>query len=233
MNESLAYFLAGLLAAILKAYFSADQATLSRKSVADVVIGGAVGILYPLYPLFPLPTGANLLQRAAIVLVICYVSTDLLQNILGKAGVSLSGDTMKKSLAWFLIPISLLGLTACSTTSTQKSLHVTAKALEALGDQYIASVPLMQKALDAKLISVSVWNDYAQFSQAFATWYPQTVELWRAAVQANDAVSQDQIARAVSIMGGRLTALTIAAVNAYSKPKTKTYLIPRSLPTAA
>lgn len=234
MNETLAYFIAGLVAAGLKAFFSADQATVSRKSVADVIIGGAVGILYPLYPLFPLPAGANLLQRAAVVLVICYVSTDLLQNILGKAGAGLSGESLKKALAWLLLPLGLaFGLSACAgTAGTQQSLHVTAQTLLALGDQYEASVPIMQKALEANLISVKTWNDYAAFSQAFLTWYPQTVELWRAAVAANDAVSQGHLARAVTIMGARLTSLTADAITAATKKKARLDPPPSDHPAA-
>ena len=218
MNATIAFAIAGLVAAALKAFVSADQATLSRKSVADVLIGGAVGILYPLFPVVPLPETANLLQQAVLVGVLSYFSSDLLQGILGKLGVKVNGDSITKSLIWLLLPVSLLGA-ACTTTSTQKSLHVTAQALLALGDQYEASVPIMQKALDARLISVKTWNDYAAFSQAFATWYPQTVELWRAAVAANDEVSQGNLARAVTIMGARLTSLTAEAFAAATKKK--------------
>lgn len=118
MTETIAYLIAGLLAAVLKAYFSADQATFSRKSVADVIIGGAVGLLYPLFPLVPLPAGASLIQRAAIVLVICYVSTDLLQNVLGKIGIAMPSGTPKPALAWVLLPLlGVTALTGCSTIS--------------------------------------------------------------------------------------------------------------------
>lgn len=90
MNPSLAFLIAGLVAAALKSYVSADQATFSRKSVADIIIGGAVGLLYPLFPLVPLPTEATLLQQAALVGVLCYFSSDLLTGILTKLGIGIN-----------------------------------------------------------------------------------------------------------------------------------------------
>ncbi len=95
MIATLVYGLAGLVGSALKAWVSADQKTLSRKSIADVVIGAAVGILYPLYPLVPLPKDANLIQQAALIGVLAYVSSDFIQNALAKVGITLPGINPK------------------------------------------------------------------------------------------------------------------------------------------
>lgn len=91
MIATVVYGLAGLIGSALKAWVSSDQKTFSRKSVADVVIGAAVGILYPLYPLIPLPKEANLLQQAALIVALAYVSSDFIQNGLAKIGITLPG----------------------------------------------------------------------------------------------------------------------------------------------
>lgn len=228
MNPSLAFLIAGLAASALKAYVSSDQATFSRKSVADILIGGAVGLLYPLFPMIPMPANASLIQQAALVGVICYFSSDLLQGILSKLGVTINPNSgistppPKVVIGWFLLPAALLMGAGCSSTvSVQKNLHVTALAIDALGEQFEQSVPLMDAALRSRLISVNTWNEYAAFAQAFGTWYPQTYQLWKAAVQANDAISQDNIAQAVTIMGVRLTALTADVIAAASKPRSR------------
>ncbi len=88
MNVSLAYGIAGLIGSGLKAWVSNDQASLSKKSLADVLIGGAVGILYPLMPFVPFPEGANLLQQSAMIGVISYFSSDLITNVMTKFGIT-------------------------------------------------------------------------------------------------------------------------------------------------
>lgn len=88
MQPSVAFGLAGLIASALKVFVAGDQATISRKSIADVILGGAVGILYPLYPLVPMPEHATLLQQSMLVGVICYFSSDLITNVLAKLGVA-------------------------------------------------------------------------------------------------------------------------------------------------
>lgn len=88
MNPSLAFGLAGLIASALKVFVAGDQATLSRKSIADVILGGAIGILYPLYPIVPLPESATLLQQSMAVGVVCYFGSDLITNVLAKLGVA-------------------------------------------------------------------------------------------------------------------------------------------------
>lgn len=88
MTPTVAFGIAGVVASALKVFVAGDQATVSRKSIADVILGGAIGILYPLYPLVPLPDAANLLQQSMLVGVICYFSSDLITNILAKLGVA-------------------------------------------------------------------------------------------------------------------------------------------------
>ncbi len=88
---SIVFFVAGLAGAACKAFFSNDQATWSRKSVGDVVLGGLTGILFPLVSPMPLPTDANILQQAAIVAAAAYMGSDVIQNVLQKFGKSLPG----------------------------------------------------------------------------------------------------------------------------------------------
>lgn len=81
------FFVAGLVGAGLKAYFSNDQATLGKKSVGDVILGGVSGILVPV--LLPLPTDWNIVQQGALVVGLSYFGVDLIQNALQKVGVTL------------------------------------------------------------------------------------------------------------------------------------------------
>jgi hypothetical protein len=99
MNVSIAYGIAGLVGSALKAWVSNDQASFSKKSLADVLIGGAVGILYPLFPFVPMPDGASLLQQSALIGVVSYFSSDLITNVMTKLGItSLHGSGEKDPL---------------------------------------------------------------------------------------------------------------------------------------
>ncbi len=91
LTISAVFFVAGVVGAACKAFFSNDQATWSRKSFGDVVLGGLTGILFPLISPVPLPTDANILQQAAIVAGAAYMGSDLIQNALQKFGKSLPG----------------------------------------------------------------------------------------------------------------------------------------------
>jgi hypothetical protein len=88
----IALLIAGLLGSALKAYISTDQTTFSKKSVVDVVIGGLAALLIPQF--FPslLPPDANVASTFAIVAVLSYVSSDLVQGVLGKIGVAIPGS---------------------------------------------------------------------------------------------------------------------------------------------
>lgn len=88
---SVVFFVAGLIGAACKAFFSNDQATWSSKSVGDVVLGGLTGILFPLFSPMPLPEQANILQQAAVVAGVAYMGSDLIQNALQKFGKALPG----------------------------------------------------------------------------------------------------------------------------------------------
>lgn len=90
MDPTIALALGGIAGSALKAFVSNDQGTFSKKSLADVLIGGAVGLLYPLYPIISLPPGASLAQQATLIAVIAYFTGDLALNVLQKvsAGVA-------------------------------------------------------------------------------------------------------------------------------------------------
>lgn len=86
---SLVFFLAGVVGAAGKAFFSNDQATWSRKSIGDIVLGGLGGILLP--TVTPLPPAWNVLEDAALIAGLSYAGVDIIQNVLQKFGASLPG----------------------------------------------------------------------------------------------------------------------------------------------
>lgn len=77
---SLVLALGGLVGSAARALLTTSQPTFSRRSLADVLIGGAVGFLWPLYPLIDFPAGATMFQKAVIVGVIAYFAGDVLLN---------------------------------------------------------------------------------------------------------------------------------------------------------
>ena len=72
--------LGGLVGSALKAWITASQATFSKKSIGDVLIGGAVGLLWPVLGPIPIPADLAIAQKAALVGVLAYVASDFLQN---------------------------------------------------------------------------------------------------------------------------------------------------------
>lgn len=84
---SIALALGGIAGSSLKAVTANDQITFSRKSVADILIGGAVGVLYPLFPIIALPPNAGLLQQAVMIAVIAYFTGDVAVNLAQKLGI--------------------------------------------------------------------------------------------------------------------------------------------------
>src|SRR5512137_364191 len=103
---SVVYFVSGLIGSAIKAAGSHDQQTFSSKSLADLVLGGITGILVPLVMPSLIPTNANIVQQGAVVAVIAYTGSDIIQNFLGKAGVTLPG--VKPMLMWLALPFGLL-----------------------------------------------------------------------------------------------------------------------------
>jgi len=80
--DALSLWLAGggLLGSFLRAWITVSQATWSKQTLVDLVIGGAVGFLYPLYPVIAFPPAATMAQKAVIVGVCAYVAGDFVQN---------------------------------------------------------------------------------------------------------------------------------------------------------
>lgn len=89
---SIALFLAGLIGSALHAWATNSQTTWSKKSIIDVVIGGAVAALVPYYAPSLLPSGQPIFVQACTMGLISYFSSDFVQNILGKAGIVLQGS---------------------------------------------------------------------------------------------------------------------------------------------
>ena len=86
MDPVYAYAIGGLVGSAVRAVITTSQVTLSRQSIVDVLIGGAVGLLWPLYPVIELPAHASTLQNATIVGLFAYMSGDFVVNALRRIG---------------------------------------------------------------------------------------------------------------------------------------------------
>lgn len=84
---------AGLAGSALKAWVSMDQATISKKSIGDIVLGGAVGGLFPLMvgslptTISDLFTKATVLQQALLLGVMAYIMSDFVTSLLARFGI--------------------------------------------------------------------------------------------------------------------------------------------------
>jgi uncharacterized membrane protein YraQ (UPF0718 family) len=93
MELSIALALGGIVGSALRVFITNDQTTFSRKSIGDILVGGAVGVLWPLYPLVELPVGASVLQQASLIGVVSYLAGDVIQNLVQRVGLKLNGGT--------------------------------------------------------------------------------------------------------------------------------------------
>lgn len=95
MDMTTVYFiLAGAIGTGLKAWISTDQATFSKKSISEVIIGGAIGGLSPMIVQSYLPPSvaevyahASVLQQALWLGVTAYATTDFITSALARLGV--------------------------------------------------------------------------------------------------------------------------------------------------
>lgn len=76
--------LGGVAGSVARVLITQSQSWRDRKSIGDVVVGFAVGYLWPLYPLIDFPATATTPQKAVIVAVIAYFAGDVIQNGLSK-----------------------------------------------------------------------------------------------------------------------------------------------------
>lgn len=101
MTQTIALIIAGLLGSALKSWATTSQATISKRSIADVILGGAVGGLFPLVvswfpdPIPALFRQASALQQALLLGVIAYATSDFVNNVLTKLGVGFSAVSMR------------------------------------------------------------------------------------------------------------------------------------------
>ena len=91
-KTQLVLLLAGIIGSALKAWSSNTQTTFSKKSIIDVVIGGAAALLIPTFAPTMIPASATLLTQAAIIVMISYFSSSLVQNIMVKLNVDMPGN---------------------------------------------------------------------------------------------------------------------------------------------
>jgi membrane associated rhomboid family serine protease len=88
----------GMSGSAVKAWATTSQATLSKASIIDVLIGGAVGAIFPLLGPSLLPDAvqtaweaASTAQKAILMGILCYASSDFIQNMLSKLGITIPG----------------------------------------------------------------------------------------------------------------------------------------------
>jgi len=86
MDPVYAYAIGGLVGSAVRAAITTSQGTFSKQSIVDVVIGGAIGLLWPIYPVIELPAHATVLQQATIVGLFAYMSGDFVVNALRRLG---------------------------------------------------------------------------------------------------------------------------------------------------
>ncbi len=130
MSQTVMLIIAGLLGSALKAWVSVSQANFSKRSIADVILGGAVGGLFPLVvntmpsPIPDLWARASIIQQGLLLGVIAYATSDFINNVLGKFGVGFSaaplrpngnGGTTMRSLLVLLLLIPALVFAGCSS----------------------------------------------------------------------------------------------------------------------
>lgn len=134
MTQTIVLIVAGLLGSALKAWISVSQANISKRSIADVILGGAVGGLFPLLvqsmpsPIPELWVRASLVQEALLLGILAYATSDFINNALGKLGVGISavslrangtgGGTTLRTLLIATALIPLFFLSSCASTST-------------------------------------------------------------------------------------------------------------------
>ena len=82
----------GLLGGFLRALVSTSQHWYSKYTIVDVVLGGVVGVCYPLIPFIPIPESATIMQRGALVCALAYGGSHFLKafvdRIYKQAGVA-------------------------------------------------------------------------------------------------------------------------------------------------
>lgn len=90
----LALFLGALLGTAMKAWATNSQATISKRSILDVIIGALSGLLVPSY--FPklVPQGEGVLVAGAAMALVAYASSDFVQNVLGKINVKVDAKPL-------------------------------------------------------------------------------------------------------------------------------------------
>lgn len=84
---SLVLAVGGAAGSALRVFAAPEHPTWSRRSAVEIVMGFASGALYPLYPVIPLHPDATLLQRAILMMVIGYLSGNLIMNVAARIGI--------------------------------------------------------------------------------------------------------------------------------------------------
>lgn len=81
MNADLIYLIAGALAAYCRALLKPDQDTMSRKTLVDVLVGAAAGVLVPI--VVEMQPTWSLLRQGAVVFGAGFLAGDLLSIVAG------------------------------------------------------------------------------------------------------------------------------------------------------
>ena len=87
--------LGGALGSAMRVLMAPEHPTWSRRSAVEIIMGAASGALYPLYPVIALPAEASLLQRGILMMVIGYVSGNLIMMVAARLGLGPKNGTPK------------------------------------------------------------------------------------------------------------------------------------------
>ena len=101
--EPLILAIGGVLGAFVRAFFIKHQATVSKETGFDCVIGLLLGLLWnvpflSLWPPFGFDPGSSYVQRAAIVAIVAMVGVEILKRILIKWAPAFLEDRLEAVL---------------------------------------------------------------------------------------------------------------------------------------
>ena len=111
---------------------------------------------------------------------------------------------MRNWINKFIAPLVVLVFAISACAMFDKSLVVTGESINTVGQQFVATGQAMNRALDAKQVTVEQYRSWAKFAHSFQATYPKLVEGWKVAVRSNDAVKQKEIGQAIVALSTEL-----------------------------
>lgn len=110
---------------------------------------------------------------------------------------------------WFLKFLMVMNLlfvaTLLKSCTTAQAFVASGESLTALGETFAATGKAMDAALDAKLVTVEQYRDWATFAKRFKAVYPVACDTWKAAIAVNDATAAQHAGAIVASLSADLT----------------------------